>query len=87
MIAVAALIELPSSSDNGPEFVFQVSCSGSEKYFNECVHEVPANGVCDNAAMLGGKSSSKGLHILPPSVGTVYNNHNRSTKMCICCNF
>ena len=55
-----------------------MSCSGSEQYFSECAHEVPANGDCGNAAMLCGKSSSKGLQYYPhlwELFVKFYNNH------------
>ena len=42
-----------------------MSCNGSERYFNECAHEVSANGDCSNAAILCGKSSSKRLQYYP----------------------
>ena len=62
-------------------FMSQVTCTGSEQYFNECMHSRPPTGSCERAAVSCVQNSGTKFIEVPHLVNVVIITLLRSTKL------
>lgn len=63
-----AVIEKPATVGYEPGFLDYVICTGSEVYFNECIHDTPPIGGCSREAISWLKTTSECAYTLHKTI-------------------